>query len=327
MSTFQQKKSDAMLNNTTINNNQVVVYGTNTGSSAITGQTSVLVSKNQVSNNLVLEDGYNTDYIYAMITALFYTPSDGMNKIINMDTNNSNTYYIQEYIKSKFILPIHRNMSIESGIVNKLRLFLYNCGWLKNSEKHILDRSNLDDFYRFIITNMMEYSLVISKIDAIHNVAKEQKYDMIRITEEHMFDDKKDPKIVNLSTMVDRWVQSEVLGQNISYKFESVPYILPIYLDIRDPNSGLNKRCVNIMEGINFSDNGDKIQRMFVWEIHSLICQRSTGDYYTVVIDHNDEMMAFSDKQIPSNWKIDATDPTSVKDIMREVRFVFYKLQ
>jgi hypothetical protein len=285
------------------------------------------VAKSLIANNLVLEDGYNTDYIYAIITALFYTPSDGMNKIINMDTANSNTYYVQEYIKSKFILPIHRNMSIESIIVNKFRMFLYNCGWLKNNEKNILDKSDLDDFYRFIITFMMEYSLVVSQIDAINNVAKEQKYDMIRITKDHIMDDNKDPKIVNLSTMIDRWIQNEVLGQNISYKFESIPYILPVYLDIRDPNSGLNIRCINIMEGVNFPDNGDNIQRIFVWEIHSLICQKSTGDYYTIVIDHNDEMMAFSDKQIPSNWWIDATNPTCVKDIMREVRFVFYKLQ
>lgn len=280
-----------------------------------------------ILNNLILEDGYNTDYIYSMITALFYTPSDGMNKIINMDTDNSNTYYIQEYIKTKFILPIHRNISIESNIVNKLRMFLYNCGWIKNTNGHILDRSKLDDFYRFIITNMMEYNLIFSKIDAINNISTEYKCDMIRITEEHMYDDKKDPKIVNLGSMLERWVQRNVLGSDASYKFETVPYILPIYLDIRDPNSGLNKRYINIMEGIHFPDNGDKIQRMFVWEIHSLICQKNTGDYYTIVIDHNDKMMAFSDKHIPSNWRINTSDPIAVKAIMCEVRFVFYKLQ
>ena len=81
------------------------------------------------------------------------------------------------------------------------------------------------------------------------------------------------------------------------------------------------------MEGIKFSDNGDNIQRMFIWEINSFICQKSTGEYYTVVFDHNDEMMAFSDKCIPSNWIIDASDPLIVKNLMREVRFVFYKLQ
>lgn len=79
-------------------------------------------------NNLILEDAYNSDYIYSLIIALFYAPSDGMSKLINSDTNNSDTYYIQEYIKSKFVYAIHRNVSIESTTVNKLRNFIYCCG-------------------------------------------------------------------------------------------------------------------------------------------------------------------------------------------------------
>src|SRR5271169_718988 len=113
-------------------------------------------------NKIVLEDGYNTDYIYSMITALFYIPTDGTNRIINCDSHdiniNVNAYYIQEFIKSKFIYQIHRSMSIESSIVNKFRLFLYNCGWLKNDEKHILEKGELDKFYIFL-TDMMGQSL------------------------------------------------------------------------------------------------------------------------------------------------------------------------
>src|SRR5436305_10273443 len=100
-----------------------------------------------------------------MIIALFYIPNDGTNKIINNDTSNSNTYYVQEFIKSKFIYPIHRNISIDINSVNKLRLFLYNCGWLKNNDKNILDKANLDEFYRFLIYNMMEYNLRFSKVN------------------------------------------------------------------------------------------------------------------------------------------------------------------
>jgi hypothetical protein len=283
------------------------------------------MSSTQLINYLILEDGYNTDYIYSLIIALFYMSSDGMNRIINTDTTNSNTYYVQEYIKTKFILPIHRNMSIESETINKFRVFLYNCGWLKSTDKHILDKSNLDDFYSFIVSNMMEYKIIVSKIDAINNVSKEVKYDVIRLTDDHMSD--QDTKVISLSSMFNKWVQNDVLGQYFSYKFESIPYILPIYLDIRDSNTGLNKRYVNIMEGLNFSDNGDKIQKLFIWEIHSLICQKSNGEYYTIVIDNNDDMIIFSDKHIPSNWRIDSSDPVVVKNVMAEVRFVFYKLQ
>lgn len=285
-------------------------------------------------NNIILEDGYNSDYIYSMITALFYTPSDGTNKIINSDVSSSNTYYIQEFIKSKFIYPIHRNMSIESGTVNKLRMFMYNCGWLKNDDKHILIKADLDKFYSFLVSRMMEYKILISRIEQnnireINQTIKaiDQTIEFIKITDKHISDSDITNKVINLSSMVNKWIKTEILETSISYKFEEIPYIIPIYLDIRDPDTGLNKIYVNIMKGINFPDNGDKIQSMLIWEIHSMICQTDKGDYYTIVIDHNDNMMVFSDKHIPSNWSIDATNIASVKKIMREVRFILYKLQ
>ena len=129
-------------------------------------------------NNLILEDGYNSDYIYSLIIALFYIPSDGLNKIINCDTNNSNTYYIQEYIKTKFIYPIHRNKSIEASIVNKLRLFMHNCGWQKNDDKYILDQGKLDDFYKFLMGKMMECNMQFVKINPLTKTSKIHKIDM-----------------------------------------------------------------------------------------------------------------------------------------------------
>lgn len=278
-------------------------------------------------NNIIFEDGYNSDYIYSMITALFYAPTDGTNKIINSDTSSTNTYYIQEFIKTKFIYPIHRSLSIESGTVNKLRLFLYNCGWLKNNGKHILDKGDLDQFYEFLVIKMMEYSIVISRIDQETNKANDFSVDIIKITDELLNDNNKSNKIVNLSSLVDEWINNNILNNSLSYKFDNIPYILPIYIDMRDSDTGLNRRYINVMEGLNFPNIGDKFQSTLIWEVHSLICQNEKGEYYSIVLDYNDDMMAFSDKQIPSNWKIDSCNVSTVKNIMREVRFVFYKLQ
>src|SRR5579872_3723870 len=136
-------------------------------------------------NNIILEDGYNSDYMYSMITALFYTPSDGTNKIINYDSSSPNTYYIQEFIKTKFIYPIHRSISIESGTINKLRLFLYDCGWLKDTNEHILIKADLDKFYSFFISRMMEYKLSISRIEQDHNKVIDYSLDLIRLTDKH----------------------------------------------------------------------------------------------------------------------------------------------
>lgn len=283
-------------------------------------------------NNLILEDGYNSDYIYSLIIALFYIPSDGLNKIINNDTNNSNTYYIQEYIKTKFIYPIHRNKSIEASIVNKLRLFMYNCGWQKNDERNILDKGKLDDFYKFLMGEMMEYNVQIVKINPLTNTSKIHKIDMLRITEKQLTNYNTNQELnnnnyINLSYLVNQWIEDEIIETSNSYKFESMPCIIPIYLDIVDPITGHNKVDINVMEGLNFNTNGDKIQRMFVWEIHSLICQTSQGYYYAITIDHNNVFMAFSDKHIPSNWNIDTTNIEMVKKLMKEVRCIFYKIQ
>jgi hypothetical protein len=263
-----------------------------------------------------------------MITALFYTPTDGTNKLLNADVSSPYTIYIQEYIKTKFIYPIHRSISIESSTVNKFRLFLYNCGWLKDQNKMIIDKGELDKFYVFLVNDMMEYDIKIVNINPDADSTKERKIDIIRITESHLYDsDLNIGKVVSLSNMINRWVKTDILGEGMSYKFEEIPHILPVYLDIRDHDTGLNKRYVNIMEGIHFPDNGDKYQSMLIWEIHSMICQTENNDCYTIVFDHNDNMMAFSDNRIPSNWLIDATNVAAVKSVMREVRFVFYTLQ
>lgn len=288
-------------------------------------------SPSPLANYLILEDGYNSDYIYSLIIALFYIPSDGLNKIINSDTNNSDTYYIQEYIKTKFIYPIHRNKSIEASTVNKLRLFMYNCGWHKNNDQNILDKGKVDDFYNFLMGKMMEYNMQFVKINPNANTSKIIKIDMLKITNAQLMSinsiNSSDNDPINLSCLVNQWINDEIIQTSNSYKFESMPCIIPIYLDIRNPITGYNTKNINIMEGLHFSNNGDKIQRMFIWEIHSLICQTSQGNYYAITIDHNNVFMAFSDKQMPSNWIVDTSNINIVNNIMKEVRCIFYKVQ
>ena len=277
-----------------------------------------------MDNSIILEDGYNTDYIYSLILALFYSPSEGLTKIINTDTQNSNTYYIQEFIKAKFIYPIHRGLSIESSIANKLRVFMYNCGWMKDNGYNIVDNPNIDEFYHFLINKMMEYKLEIIRVDPIDNISDTKVIDIIRITDEHLT---KGKKIIDLSEVITNWTKKEIIQEKYNYKFGTIPLLVPVYLDIKDPNTGLNSHYVNIMEGLKFEDVGDKIHRMFVWEIHSIVCQTENGSYYTIVKNNMDEWISFSDKKIPSNHKVNMTDINDVRKIMKEVRTVFYKIQ
>jgi hypothetical protein len=58
-----------------------------------------------------------------------------------------------------------------------------------------------------------------------------------------------------------------------------------------------------------------------------MICQTIDGYHYSIIKDGVDEWMGFSDKKIPSNWRLDVKDILVVKKIMQEVRVVFYKIQ
>ena len=50
-----------------------------------------------------------------------------------------------------------------------------------------------------------------------------------------------------------------------------------------DPYTKLNKKYINIMEGLNFKNICDNLQKTIIWEINSIICQTSTGYYYTII--------------------------------------------
>jgi hypothetical protein len=272
-------------------------------------------------DNIILENGYNTDYLYSLLISLFHNPSSSSYNIINTDTKNSNTYYIQEFIKYYFGSIISKNASIETNIVCRLRLFLYNCGWLKQNSINIVERANINNFYKFLIYEMLEYSINILKIDKKTNKSTNFIFDVIHITRDNIKNNKDNKAL--LTSLVDDWIDKKI--GNYNYKFENIPFLIPIYIDIRDPYTKLNTKYINIMEGFSFKNICDNLQKTIIWDINSIICQTSNGFYYTL-INYNSEWIGFSDSRIPSNWKVDMSDVLIVKKIMKEVVMVFYKL-
>ena len=317
-------------------------------------------SINKLLNNfsdIILEDGHNTDYIYSLIIALFYTHCDGINKLLNDDITISDGYYIQEFIKTKFIYNLQKNISIMNTTINKFRMYLYYCGWLKNESKHILDKCNIKDFYLFLF-KLLEYEIIYAKIDNLNNTTSEYKCKLIEITDEIINIEKENEinNTLNLTNLINIWVKQNITlnkqfnnnGENTlnnsineklneelnkglnekileqySYRFDKLPYLLPIYIN-RLNNNNIK---IDIMRGFKFIDNGDKIQRMFIWELHSLICKSTKDDsYYAIVITGNNKFRKLSDKMIPSNIEINMKDDNVRNKIMMEVCFVFYKI-
>ncbi len=287
-----------------------------------------------MSKYLLLENGLNTDYIYSLIIGLFYSQSEGINKIINSDTDNPNTYYIQEYIKLKIIYALHKGYSIESSIINKLRLYMYNCGWLKNTNDHILQKGNIVKFYTFLINEMMNYKLEFTRVDTTTNTSNDKIENLI-IIDDNLPCINTNNKMINISECINDWININIMEKDkYSYKFNSnsVPLLIPIYVNLVDEKTKLNKKYINIMETINFESAGDKLHRMFAWDIHSVICQDVDGNYYTAIkhspydYDKN-KWLIFSDNCIPSNSELDMKNVDHVKKIMQEVKFIFYKIQ
>jgi len=183
-------------------------------------------------------------------------------------------------------------------------------------------------FYKFLVSEIMDYNINFIIFDTSSNTSHDLKLDLIQIDDKHIegSEMKENKNVVSLSTLFNNWITTDIGKNKYNYKLNNIPHLIPIHLNIKDKNTKLNSKYVNIMEGIRFNDIDDKIQKMFSWDIHSMICQSSNGDYYSLVFN-NDDLLCFSDKSIPSVSIINRKDINIVKKIMSEVSMVFYKLQ
>lgn len=280
--------------------------------------------------NLLLENGYNTSYIYSLIISLFYLPSDSLNKLLNNDSINSNTYYIQEYIKAKLIYPIQRNNSISSDVINKFRNYLFMCGWMKES-KNILENKNIKNFYVFMISKMMNYNIKFLRVPSENNYNDDKLIDSSYdknidiITIDDSIIDKltsKQKKIVTINEVINIWLNENISeNEKYSYKFNEIPLLIPIYIDYNK-----NRILLDILNNVVFENINDKFQKSLSWDFHSMICQDKENNYYSI-INHNNNWLIFSDNIIPSVQFVEMNNIYDVKKIIYDCKFIFYKYQ
>jgi len=268
----------------------------------------------------MLEDGYNTDYIYSLLVALFYSSSENVNFLLNIDTSDPNVYYVQEFIKLKFAYKIQHNVSIDAPIVNKFRIFIHHCGWLNNTD--IMGEPNINDLYLFLFSGMMGYNIEFTLNE--NKVIDTIKFPYIHITNATINGiPGMNDKIINLSDTINKWINQNVT-YNKKYKchFREIPRLLAIFVDIKSEQTKENIKLINIMFSIQIND----ISCDATWNVHSLICQDKNKLHYAITYSDN-KWIAFSDKVKPSNSVIDMAHIPTVNKIMKEVVFVFYALQ
>ncbi len=102
---------------------------------------------------IVIEDGYNTEYMSVLFMALFYDKS--MIERYVLLENNSDKFYglcLQKIILQNFVKQIRNNLCITSKMLNEIRLCSITLGW-NNSNNILKIYGECDpiEFLRFIL--------------------------------------------------------------------------------------------------------------------------------------------------------------------------------
>lgn len=272
-----------------------------------------------ITNGTIIGDAYNSDYIACVLFSLFAPNAQRDECILERTlTNNiaydANAVYVQEYIKHKIVAPMQRCTYIPSSVIAKLRLFLYNCGWLAN--KSILMQAEPGDFYKFTFAQLLNYKLHFLRVPADTDAYSELSnvnFDCIDINFDEI-------ETSMLSDALKIWCVQNISHDNkFAYQFSQVPQIIPI----RIINSS---KTIDIMEGICFDGIVDKYQNKLIWELSALICY-DKQKYYAIMYDNiSNVWIKFSDKTIPST-RIYTNFKEESEQIASEVVFVLYKLE
>jgi hypothetical protein len=113
----------------------------------------------------VIEGGYNTSYINALLTSLFYKDNINIMSLLNSDPVNTSAFYLQELIKTSYIEPLRRHFSIKSDIFNEIRNYLIINGF--QPDANIFDQMKQltpNKLYAFLINyfngNKLEFNIM-----------------------------------------------------------------------------------------------------------------------------------------------------------------------
>jgi hypothetical protein len=278
------------------------------------------------SDMIYLERSINSDYLYSLITALFYVHSSSINKIVDLEyinddnpnlrlKNNNiyNVYYVREYIKHNLIYKLRDGLSINSKNLNILRMYLFRCGMIPNINNY-LENYTVEYFYKFLICNMMNYKI---KFELINTKTNEEQIKICPYL--NISIDEESGRIINLTNCIGKWIENNIINDNVYFRFEEPPTIIPILI-----NNNKNK-YLNVMNNIQIISNTDKIQKNIIWSLMSLICKDENGKYYTIVKKQGD-WIGFSENRQPSNFIVNMKDVYQVKSIMKQIVFLFYKI-
>ncbi len=298
---------------------------------------------------IMVENGYNTNYIDVLLIALFFKPSYLEHTFLNNQPKSAEYLYLQELIKQKFVLSLHNKTSITSNIVNEIRNYSFILGWKSFDE--ILQKQNIIDFYIFLAEKFDILPIEITEINKIkeenldiivknlsknllHDLSKEfskiipNKELYIRLSLDELF--KTDKITIHLRELLEKWFtdnnshdlnDSTIMTQNNKCNIINNPIIIPVYIN-RQLTSSLTyiNIKIDIPKKIKIYKSDTEITK---YKFHSLICSTPDGLYYAL-IENNNKWYIYDNTKIPCFVEIKMDDIHIIDLIQTQCTVIFY---
>ncbi len=237
-----------------------------------------------MQNPIIIDDGYNTNYISALLVALFYKNSY-FDCVLANDPKNYKIMYLQELIKYKFVDKLRSNMSILTETINEIRLCLAWCDIIK---------------YDTLLNNIDVYEMYVSVAEKTHVTPIEKttcNIYMIELAPEHN---------TSIKDMLDIWKRINTV----------INTPLVICINIQRTNN-----CeVNIQKSIRLCTEKYGAN----WKMHSIICKEEQTNVYYSVLENKERYYLFSDKIAPAITLIEIKDPEVSMKIKSECVMILY---
>jgi hypothetical protein len=269
-----------------------------------------------MTGTFIIEDGYNTSYIDTTIMALFYKPTHLTDLLIQLP-EKSKFAYLQDIISTNVIDQVRRNFSVDASLINEIRNYSFICGWKEGCS--ITELYNAIEYLEFLIKGFDFFGIKCDLIDLSKKTQEyvhfiKTNYITLLITENS-----------NIKLLLEKWTNSLLKKNTMSYHFTEIPIIIPIYLNRYDDTNQINNYKIDIKKKIRFNNKG---QNDISWVIHSIICFSNTGKghYYCIINMDNNVWCLFNNSKIPSVIKIDITDEDIANKIKQECVIVLYRL-
>jgi len=244
----------------------------------------------------VIEGGFNTSYLNAMLSAFFYKDNLYLNKLLDSTPSKSSAYYLQELIKTNFVEPLRKHYTLKSDVINEIRNFLFINGYLSNENIYSSMKSHsLNTLYTFLADylngNTLEFDITKIKDGVIVEKDIIYKTSLIKLNVND------NNKSTSIKTLFLNWLHDEIFYKQEEYY------------------------CYKLKD-----KNSDPTQAYIKYKIHSVVCYDGTS-YYSVLTTYNNKWIQLKENTIPSLEYILMSDYDITDKIKKEVQFVIYTLE